>query len=110
PDLVLDHGRLGTGGPGTCITVASCRHCLGEFPLEPWLLAVFQPIPRLPVLVTLGALSLDLQVIQLLLHLADPVEASPLPVPARNERSELFFEVSAVGAQPLKPFLASRVR
>ena len=63
----------------------------------------------LEVAVALGALGLAAQVVELLLELADPVQAGLLPLPAGVERVELLLAVGQLGAQPVQPLPGRRV-
>ena len=99
----------GSRSPSAVFVRAVAGGRLGDLRVEGGDLAVQQPRSRLVVAVPLGALGLALQVVELLLQLADPVEAGLLLLPARGQRGELLLPVGQVGAQLLQPVLARRV-
>ena len=76
---------------------------VGELLLQLGNAAVQQLRRGAPVAVALGAFRLAAQVVDLLLELADAVEAGLLALPARQQPGQDLLLVAEVFTQPLEP-------
>jgi hypothetical protein len=97
-DLLLDHPRLLADGGGLLQLLLQRRH-----------VGVRQPRGGGEVALALRLLDLALQQVDLLLELADPVEAGLLLLPPRGQRGQLGGPVADVAAQLGQPLLRRHV-